>query len=211
MWCDVDACLLWVVREISEETKFIQNVTNDKRIWKNIPKSDKKVFHIMFCDLGHVLNCSMIFWHESEEEEESGVCFLGSVNRLGWAQQVGGQISGRRVWGRSGKGGGCQIHHAWYFTMTEVESFLYQSEFSQCAKSKITQFLSVFSNEDIIALWWYSTSYRICYGRNKLESRLPGEISITSDMQMTPPLWQKMNRNSKASWWKWKSRVKKLA
>ena len=25
----------------------------------------------------------------------------------------------------------------------------------------------------------------------KLESRLPGEISITSDMQMTPPLWQK--------------------
>ena len=28
-----------------------------------------------------------------------------------------------------------------------------------------------------------------------LESRLPGEISITSDMQMTPPLWQKMKRN----------------
>ena len=26
--------------------------------------------------------------------------------------------------------------------------------------------------------------------KHKLESRLPGEISITSDMQMTPPLWQ---------------------
>ena len=25
-------------------------------------------------------------------------------------------------------------------------------------------------------------------------SRLPGEISITSDMQMTPPLWQKVKR-----------------
>ena len=24
---------------------------------------------------------------------------------------------------------------------------------------------------------------------------LPGEISITSDMQMTPPLWQKVKRN----------------
>ena len=34
---------------------------------------------------------------------------------------------------------------------------------------------------------------------HKLESRLPGEISITSDMQMTPPLWQKVKRNSKAS------------
>ena len=33
----------------------------------------------------------------------------------------------------------------------------------------------------------------------KLESRLPGEISITSDMQMTPPLWQKVKRNLKAS------------
>ena len=28
--------------------------------------------------------------------------------------------------------------------------------------------------------------------KNKLESRLQGEISITSDMQMTPPLWQKV-------------------
>ena len=27
--------------------------------------------------------------------------------------------------------------------------------------------------------------------KHKLESRLPGKISITSDMQMTPSLWQK--------------------
>ena len=27
--------------------------------------------------------------------------------------------------------------------------------------------------------------------KHKLESRFPGEISITLDMQMTPPLWQK--------------------
>ena len=29
----------------------------------------------------------------------------------------------------------------------------------------------------------------------QLESRLLGEISITSDMQMTPPLWQKTKKN----------------
>ena len=29
----------------------------------------------------------------------------------------------------------------------------------------------------------------------QLESRLLGEISITSDMEMTPPLWQKVKRN----------------
>ena len=31
--------------------------------------------------------------------------------------------------------------------------------------------------------------------KHKLESRLLGEISITSNMQMTPPLWQKGKRN----------------
>ena len=31
--------------------------------------------------------------------------------------------------------------------------------------------------------------------KQKLESRLPGEISITSDMQMTPLLWQKEKSN----------------
>ena len=29
--------------------------------------------------------------------------------------------------------------------------------------------------------------------------KIAGEISITSDMQMTPPLWKKVKRNSKAS------------
>ena len=31
--------------------------------------------------------------------------------------------------------------------------------------------------------------------KHKLESRLLGEISVTSDMQMTPPLWQRVKRN----------------
>ena len=34
--------------------------------------------------------------------------------------------------------------------------------------------------------------------KHKLESRLPGEISITSDMQMTPPLWQKVKEKLKS-------------
>ena len=31
--------------------------------------------------------------------------------------------------------------------------------------------------------------------KHKLESRLLGEISVTSDMQMTPALWQKVKKN----------------
>ena len=35
--------------------------------------------------------------------------------------------------------------------------------------------------------------------KHKLESRLPWEILITSDTQMTPPLWQKEKKNQRAS------------
>ena len=31
--------------------------------------------------------------------------------------------------------------------------------------------------------------------KHKMESRLLGEISITSETQMTPPLWQKVKKN----------------
>ena len=34
--------------------------------------------------------------------------------------------------------------------------------------------------------------------KHKLESTLPGEISITSGMQMTPPLWQKVEEELKS-------------
>ena len=41
-----------------------------------------------------------------------------------------------------------------------------------------------------------STSWEMLgWIKHKLESRLPGEISITSDKQITPPLWQKVEKN----------------
>ena len=41
-----------------------------------------------------------------------------------------------------------------------------------------------------------STSHKMPgWKKHKLELRLPGEISVTSDMQMTPRLWQKVKKN----------------
>ena len=48
------------------------------------------------------------------------------------------------------------------------------------------------------AYWTYmqSTSCEMPgWMKHKLDSRLQEEISITSDMQMTPPLWQKAKKN----------------
>ena len=41
-----------------------------------------------------------------------------------------------------------------------------------------------------------STSWEMLgWMKQKLESRLLGEVSITSDMQMTPPLWHKVKKS----------------
>ena len=45
--------------------------------------------------------------------------------------------------------------------------------------------------------------------KHKLESKLLGEISITSDMQMTPPLWQKAKRTLKSLLMKVKEKSEK--
>ena len=45
-------------------------------------------------------------------------------------------------------------------------------------------------------IYMQSTSCEmLVWMKHKLESRLPGEISVTSDMQMTPPLWQKAKKS----------------
>ena len=45
-------------------------------------------------------------------------------------------------------------------------------------------------------IYMQSISYEMLgWMKHKMETRLPGEISITSDTQMTPPLWQKVKRN----------------
>ena len=58
--------------------------------------------------------------------------------------------------------------------------------------------------EYLKAIYWHpayltdmqSISYKIPGWRNhKLESRLLGEIATVSDMQITPPLWQKLKKN----------------
>ena len=53
-----------------------------------------------------------------------------------------------------------------------------------------------------------STSWEtLGWKKHKLESRLPGEISITSDMQMIPPLWQRtkepLDESQRGEWKSW--------
>ena len=47
----------------------------------------------------------------------------------------------------------------------------------------------------LINLHAYTSCEMLHWVKHKLKSRLLGDISITSDMQMTPPSWQKVKKN----------------
>ena len=58
------------------------------------------------------------------------------------------------------------------------------------------EYIKVVYCHPVYLTYMQSTSCKMpSWMKHKLESRLPGEISVTSDRQMTPPLWQKVKRN----------------
>ena len=61
-----------------------------------------------------------------------------------------------------------------------------------CSKLGKEYIKAVYSHPAYLS-YMQSTSCEIQgWMKHKLESRLLGEISVTSDMLMTPPLWQKV-------------------
>ena len=51
---------------------------------------------------------------------------------------------------------------------------------------------AVYCHHDYLTYMQSTAWETLGWRKDKLESRLQGEIGITSDMQMTPPLWQKV-------------------
>ena len=54
---------------------------------------------------------------------------------------------------------------------------------------------SVYCNLAYLTYMQSTSCKMLGWMKHKLESTLPEKISITSDMHMTPPLWQKAKRN----------------
>ena len=66
----------------------------------------------------------------------------------------------------------------------------------QTASKSGKEYIKAIYRHPAYLTYMQSTSWEMLgWNKHKLESRLPEEISITSDMQMTPPLWQKMKKN----------------
>ena len=53
---------------------------------------------------------------------------------------------------------------------------------------------AVYCHPSYLTYMQYTSREMLGWMKHKLESRLLGDISITLDMQMIPPLWQKARR-----------------
>ena len=54
---------------------------------------------------------------------------------------------------------------------------------------------AVYCHPAYLTYMWSTSCETPGWMKHKLESRVPGELSITSDTRMTPPLWQKAKKN----------------
>ena len=77
-------------------------------------------------------------------------------------------------------------------TLDRLELYMEQQIGSKLGK----EYVKAVSCHPAYLPYMQSTSCEMSgWRKHKLESRLLGEISITSDMQMTPLLWQKVKKN----------------
>ena len=75
------------------------------------------------------------------------------------------------------------------FRMQQLELDMEQQTGSKSGKEYVK---SVYYHPAYLTYMQRTSGEMLGWMKHKLESRLPGEISITSYMQMTPPLWQKV-------------------
>ena len=78
-------------------------------------------------------------------------------------------------------------------TCMQVKKQQLESDMDQQTDSKLRkEYIKAVYCHLAYLTYMQSTSWEMFgWMKHKLESRLVGEISIASDMQMTPPLWQK--------------------
>ena len=85
---------------------------------------------------------------------------------------------------------------SWEICM-QVKKQQLELDMEQCTGSKLgKEYIKAVYCHSAYLTYMQSTSWEtLGWMKHKLESRLPRQISITSDTQMTPPLWQKVKKN----------------
>ena len=86
----------------------------------------------------------------------------------------------------------CLLRMCMQVKKQQLESHMKQQTGSKLAK----EYIKAVYCHLVYLTYMQSTSCKLLdWIKHKLESRLQGEIKITSDMHITPSLWQKVKRN----------------
>ena len=74
----------------------------------------------------------------------------------------------------------------------QVRKQQFELDLEQTGSKSGKEYVKAVYCHTVYLTYMQSTSFeKLGWRKHKLESIMPGEISITSDMQMTPPLWPK--------------------
>ena len=151
-----------------------------------------------------IANIHWITGKARESQKNIYFCFIDSAKTFDC-------VDHNKLWKNSSRDGNTWSA-SWEMCM-QVKNQQLQPDMEQWTGSKSgKEYVKAVFCHPAYLTYMQSTSWEmLSWMKQKLESRLLGEISITSDMQMTPPLWKKAKKNERGSWWKWKRRVKKLA
>ena len=86
------------------------------------------------------------------------------------------------------------MHH--YFFFLQVKKQQVEPDIEQESSSKLgKEYVKAVYCPPAYLTYMQSTPCEMpSWMKHKLEPKVQGEISITSDMQMTPPLWQKVKK-----------------
>ena len=89
---------------------------------------------------------------------------------------------------------------SWEICMQVKKQWLEPDMEQQTASTLGKEYVKAVYCHPVYLTYMQNTSFEMLeWMKNQLESRLPGELSIISGMQMTPPLWQKAKRNQRVS------------
>ena len=87
-------------------------------------------------------------------------------------------------------------HASWEICMQVKKQHLEQDMEQQTGSKSRKEYIKAVYCLPAYLTYMHSTSWEMLdWMKHKLESRLPGEISIAPDMQRTPPLWQKAKKS----------------
>ena len=82
-------------------------------------------------------------------------------------------------------------------TYMQVKKQHLETDMEQWTRSKLwKEYIKLVYHNPAYLTFMQSTSFKMPdWMKHKLQSKLPGEISVTSKIQMTPSLWLKVKRN----------------